>query len=177
MFAKRNKTIIKHTRSAEISGHISCLLTCDEMTEKKNLQKTELYWHAKINVFKMSPTKHRNRLLSSFVIFVYLTLLCHYTLPVEGKSSPQLPTDADGSDLSDLFSEKISLSPQFRKIAEIDENEEYYYYEDDDPYGLMNGEENESTSKVDYTDEDYYDDYDNATGANLAAKSGKLIVI
>ena len=122
---------------------------------------------------------HRNRLSVGLVIFVYLILLCHYTISrVEGKSSPQLPTDQDGSNLSELFSEKMSLSPKFSKIVATDENEEYYYDEDDDPYGFMNGEEYESISKVDYTDENYYDSYDdNASGANLSEKSGKLIVL
>ena len=106
----------------------------------------------------MSSTRHKKGILLYLVIFLYLILLCHCNNPAEGKSSPQFSTDQDKSDSNGLISKQISLSPQFHQITE-----EYYYDEDYDPYGFIDGKDNESIDEIDYAEEN--------------AKSGKKWIV
>jgi hypothetical protein len=89
---------------------------------------------------------------------------------VEGSSSSQLSRSEKEKDLRSLFSEGISLSPEFPSTGYADENVEYYYDGDDDPYGIGNEESNAGLGEDDYS----YDDLD---GNDFSSKSGKIIKI
>ena len=125
------------------------------------------------NIRKMRLNKRRNKLLTYLVIFMNLYVLCHNFNLVEGSSPTQFSTSQNDGELSGLFSEEISLSPQFRSIIDADEDEEYYYDGDDDPYGLGNEDGDESYSAVD----DTYENYDESTGSEFSSKSGKYLLI
>lgn len=113
--------------------------------------------------------RHRNKLLTYIVILTYFNVLCHNFSSVEGTtSSSPVSTSQDKDQLSNLFPEDASLSPQFRSL--IDSDAGYYYDGDDDPYGIAN---------KDGEDLDYeYDDYENYDGSgeeNFSTKVGKWI--
>ena len=111
--------------------------------------------------------RHRNKLLTYVVILTYLNLLCHNFSSVEGTTSSS-PVSAiqDEDQLSNLFSENESLSPQFRSL--IDSDEGYYYDGDDDPYGIAN----KDSENLDYEYADY-DNYDGSGEGDISTKVGK----
>ena len=111
--------------------------------------------------------RHRNKLLTYIVILTYLNVLCHNFSSVEGTTSSS-PVSTSHDQLSNLFSEDESLSPQFRSL--IDSDAGYYYDGDDDPYGIAN-KDNED---LDY-EYDEYENYDGSGEENFSTKVGKWI--
>ena len=111
--------------------------------------------------------RHRNKLLTYFVILTYFNVLCHNFSSVEGTtSSSPVSTSQDKDQLSNLFSEDASLSPQFRSL--IDSDAGYYYDGDDDPYGIAN----KDSKDLDY-EYDEYENYDGSGEEGFSTKVGK----
>ena len=86
--------------------------------------------------------------------------MCHYAILVGGNPSPQYIKSIEvinraDSELSDLFSERI------------DEGGDYYYDEGDDPYGFLNDDENSNIDESDYTDPNYYEDYEDPASSKI----------
>ena len=111
--------------------------------------------------------RHRNKLLTYIVILTYFQFLCHNFSSVEGTtSSSPISRSQDKVQLSNLFSQDESLSPQFRSL--IDSDAGYYYDGDDDPYGIAN----KDSEDLDY-EYDEYENYDGSGEEGFSTKVGK----
>ena len=132
--------------------------------------KDHFYWSESfIKVFKMRLVKRRNKLLPFFVISLSYFLLCHPSIYVEAKASPQVSIHKSETGLSDIFSKRIS----FGSNIDTNENNEYYYDEDYDPYGIGNEETGDDDSSDDYNSYDDSEGSENSSaGKEISSKSG-----